>query len=157
MDLQTSQTLAAWAQVVLLASTAYLAWLIGKKQNEINERALRINDYIGVVLNPNINNTTQIQNGFNIQNVGVYPVYLESYTVADTETSWGETMLPPRQDVFYTIPLSASMGCQIGDFTITIKFNDGAGKRYQTINIIQKFNQFLAVKSSSKPQKIHLA
>jgi hypothetical protein len=69
---------------VLLATGVgiYLAYQIGLQQNEINARAVQLENYVELFVYPG-------QGNLNVVNVGTRPIYLKEYTLNGKTESMG--------------------------------------------------------------------
>lgn len=116
--------------------TALLAYDIGVKQNEINELALRMNNFVELYLQPqrydyrDANGQSAIAWNILIQNVSTYPVYLNAYTIDDQREAIGANALPNNSDAWFTIPLMKTLEAK-GTVPILIEFEDYLGMHYQ--------------------------
>ncbi len=132
---QTIFTGFSFAAVVV---AAYLAFRIGKKQNEINAQALAITNFVEIFLMPsqtivsNITNPDQrdIKWSILIKNVSSYPIYLNDFTLNGIKHDIGNSAIPNNSDSWYGVPLSDEV-LKRGEFSILVTFEDYLGKRYQ--------------------------
>lgn len=74
------QTIAIWLTFIIASITAYLAWRIGSRQNQINETLQKIEDQVEIYAYPR-----QVKGNDNwvllITNVGKLQLYLVTYAV----------------------------------------------------------------------------
>ena len=117
---------------------AYFAWRIGVRQNQINERALSISDFVEIFLMPQQvifreegdESKTVIKWNILIKNVSSYPIYLNSFTLNGIKHDVGSSAIPNNSDSWYAAPIPEDL--QKKGFSIEVFFEDYLGQKYQT-------------------------
>ncbi|MCC7357084.1 hypothetical protein IT408_01085 [Candidatus Uhrbacteria bacterium] len=111
---------------VLLASGVgiYLAYQIGLQQNDINARAVQLENYVEIFVYPN-------QGNVNVVNVGTRPIYLKEFTLNGKTESMGGGALPNAGEHWYAIPLS-SENISSGKIDLLITYEDYQGQLYES-------------------------
>lgn len=141
-ELFHNDKVSAWqlilAAIGVLAAlvTALLAYDIGVKQNDINERALKMNNFVELFIQPksyqytegNIPKTGWV---IAVQNISSFPVYLNGYTLNGERRQIGSNALPASGDGWYEIPIPKSAE-EKGSVSLEIEFEDYLGKRYRS-------------------------
>lgn len=122
---------------VTTALAAYFAWRIGVRQNEINEKALKISDFVEIFLMPQ-QVILQDQNGqlnkiikWNvlINNVSAYPIYLNDFTLNGIKQDIGSSAIPNNSDNWYAVPIPEEVQ-KLKNFSLVVTFEDYLGQRY---------------------------
>lgn len=111
-----------------------LAYSIGLKQNEINQRSLKLNDYADVFLMPQTlqdNNKNVVGWNILIKNASAYPVYLNKYIINGAVFNVGTSMIPANSGDWYQVPVTKDIQ-EKKYFSISIFFEDYSGRKYQT-------------------------
>ena len=149
------QTIFTAVGVVAAFIAAVLAYRIGKRQNEINELALKISDFSELFFMPQtllIRDEKGIEKigSYNIlvKNISSYPVYLNSYILNDEKTVVGVSPLPHDPDSWYTIPIPKNVQ-DTNKFSLEVEFETYLGEAYKT-NATGKFNGSWGVNSTKK-------
>ncbi|MHB0865480.1 MAG: hypothetical protein ACYC1Y_01065 [Minisyncoccota bacterium] len=119
--------------VALIATI--LAYRVGRKQNEINIRALGLQDFAEVFLMPQqvvwqVANSDEQKFAWNllIKNTSSYPIYIHKYIFNDKENEVGGSVVPNRSDDWYVVPIPE----ETKEFSISIEFEDHQGRKYMT-------------------------
>ncbi len=120
--------------VVASAIGIYLAYKIGVQQNEINRRAVQIQDFVEVFVYP-----AQLQSdakeaprfNLNVVNVSTRPVYLNSYVLNGQREQMGGGALPNVGDHWYAVPIP-SMVQASGTMDLKIEFEDYLGQHFSS-------------------------
>lgn len=110
--------------ILILLSTflgIYLAYRIGEQQNEINARAVQLENFVELFVYPS-------QGNLHVVNVGTRPVYLKDFTLNGKTESMGGGALPNLGDHWYAIPLSQASGT----LDLVIDFEDYQGQPYRS-------------------------
>jgi hypothetical protein len=118
---------------------AYLAFRIGKKQNEINAQALAITNFVEIFLMPMQTvvtdvvdaNKKEIKWNVLIKNVSSYPIYLNDFTLNGIKHDIGNSAIPNNSDSWYGIPLTEET-LKRTEFSLLVSFEDYLGRKYQT-------------------------
>lgn len=123
--------------VAVAGLAAWLAYSIGKRQNQINEMALNIAQFTEVFLMPQqvLARSGEayhelIRWNILIKNVSSHPIYLNSFTLNDTEQDIGMNAIPNNENSWYAIPIAEDIQRE-GRFAITVKFENYQGKKFK--------------------------
>lgn len=111
--------------ICILLSTflgIFLAYRIGEQQNEINARAVQLENFVELFVYPG-------QGNLNVVNVGTRPIYLKDFTLNGKKESMGGGALPNVGDHWYAIPLPAQASSTLD---LVIDFEDYQGQPYQS-------------------------
>jgi hypothetical protein len=100
----------------------YLAYQIGLQQNEINTRAIQLENYVELYVFPS-------QGNVNVVNVGTRPVYLKEFTLNGKTESMGGGALPNAGDHWYAIPVPPEV-ISSKKLDLHIRFEDYQGQLY---------------------------
>jgi len=127
--------------LTLLATVlaVYFAWRIGVRQNQINERALSISDFVEIFLMPqqvilqdqSNESKTFIKWNILIKNVSSYPIYLNNFTLNGIKQDIGSSAIPSNSDSWYAVPILEDVQKR-GNFSLVVSFEDYLGQKYQT-------------------------
>ena len=133
--METLQTIFTGFSVIISIATLFVAIGIGNRQNEINEQALKINDFAEIFLVPqNLTDATGkviIAHNLLIKNASAYPIYLNSYELSGySKVDIGGSSIPNNPDSWYIVPIPKNIEVN-GVFSIKILFEDYRGKKYQ--------------------------
>jgi hypothetical protein len=127
------QTYGIWAATVAAGIAAFLAYKIGNKQNIINERALKISDFVELFFMPQqvIDPKTNRVIGHNIlvKNASSYPVYINGFTLNDEVRSTGFTCIPSGENNWFMISINDEIKQQ-KHIKLTVEFEDYMGNKY---------------------------
>jgi len=131
-----AQTIFAGLALIVALVAVILAYKIGRKQNEINLEAVRLQDFAEVFLMPQQiiqkNEKTNKQKLLGwillVQNASSYPIYINKYTLNDTEKEVGGSAIPNNPNSWYKIPIPKN----ITEFSVSIEFEDHRERRYKT-------------------------
>lgn len=133
------QTAFAGCGVFFAALTAYLAFRIGKRQNQINEMALRIGDYAEIFLMPQHlfdsedKNKKPVGHNILIKNISSYPIYLISYKLNDKETIVGSCPIPPHgSDNWYAVRIPSEVNVD-KKLVFEVRFETYLGSKFMTL------------------------
>jgi hypothetical protein len=124
--------------LIVLIFGVYFAYIIGKRQNEINENLVKINDFVELFVIPNNSNKLVIIN------VGNYPVYLKKIIFNDTIKILDNAILPCNSNNCYSLSIPPYIK-EKKDFELSISYED-----YLNRNYISKAKGFLNEKSEWK-------
>ncbi len=135
-QIQFWQMVATWLAVVAAVIAAFLAWRIGKKQNEINQRSLDIQNFVETFVMPQ-QVVVQDENGNKkishwnllIKNASSYPIYLKSFTLNGIRQAIGSSVIPNSGDNWYAIPISKTVQ-DSGILSLEVEFEDYLSNRY---------------------------
>ena len=123
---------------LLVASmTAYFAYRIGKRQNEINATSLSITNFVEIFLMPQQvivqeqgDSTKQtITWKILIKNVSAYPIYLNGFILNGIKYDIGNSAIPNQPDSWYSVPITKDIQLR-EEFSLTVLFEDYLGRRY---------------------------
>ena len=127
--------------VIGIFLAAFLAFQIGITQNEINQKAIEIQDFVELFFMPQQQiNQIQDENGVNnisvswnilIKNASSMPIYLEEYSLGDKTTIVGKVALPNNTDSWYYVPIPLDVQ-QTGKFELLVKYEDYLGRKYSS-------------------------
>ena len=102
----------------------YLAYQIGLQQNEINTRAIQLENYVELYVFPN-------QGNVNVVNVGTRPVYLNEFTLNGKTESMGGGALPNAGDHWYALPVPPAV-ISSGTLDLIVRYEDYQGQPYES-------------------------
>lgn len=150
------QTIFTGAAIIAAAFATFLAYRIGKKQNEINEKALIISNFVEVFLMPqqvvlpdkDDQSRQIIKWQVIIKNVSSYPIYLNDFTLNGIKQDIGSSAIPNNSDNWYAVPILEDVQKR-GEFSLIISFEDYLGKKYQA----EGFGKFDGVSWQIKSKK----
>jgi hypothetical protein len=138
------QTLFAGLGLVVSFFVAYIAYGIGLRQNEINEIALRLQNYAEIFLMPQ---AILGKNGADVEvvgwlillkNISAYPIYLNKYEINSAIDEIGKSSIPNNPESWYGIPIKEDV-LKKKQFELIIFFEDYFGNKYKSIGT-GKFN-----------------
>ncbi|GEM_PF-4074542 len=137
--LNTTPNITDWITAIGALGTLIAAIFIGKKQNDINQKALNIQNFVEIFLMPqqvvlqSASDVNQKNISWNIlvKNVSSYPVYLNSYVLNGLKKDIGNTAIPNNSDSWYGIIISQDVQNK-GELSLTLYFEDYLGKKYQS-------------------------
>lgn len=102
-SIQLWQTVGAWFAVIVAGIAAFLAWKIGKKQNEINKRLLSLQDYVAISVVPDPGNGV-----IKLMNVGKANLYLWAFDMPENNQRLNKPRLisaGTNEAAYYWIPV----------------------------------------------------
>ncbi len=151
------QTFIGFVGVLISMITVFFVIAIGKKQNEINEHALRVSDFVELFCMPqtqlleNIEGTQKrIEFVLLIKNAGANPIYLTRYKLDDNEVSLDKVVVPDL-DNWFSIPLPPpSQGAKL---KLDVNFDDYLGRKYMS-RVRGEFRGIGWMISTSKAQRV---
>lgn len=139
-----SQKILIWQTVVMFLTffaaliTTYLAWRIGKRQNEINERSLSIQDFVETFVMPqqvlakdDKGNDYLAYYNLLVKNASSYPVYLNSFSLNGVFHSVGSSVLPTGTENWYAIPIPKNIQ-ENGELILELNYEDYLKRKYQS-------------------------
>jgi len=117
---------------------AFFAYLIGKKQNEINEKALSITNFVEIFLMPSYTEirdkegkVLEIKWSVLIKNASSYPIYLNSFSLNGIKHNIGSNAIPNNPDSWYGVPIPKDVQ-EKKELSLLVSFEDYLGKQYQS-------------------------
>lgn len=117
---------------------AILAWRIGRKQNEINQKALKIQDFTEVFIMPQQiigkdKDGKEKLLGWNliIKNSSAQPIYLNRYVLNGISTLVGSSAIHTGDNSWYKIQILDSP-CQENKLSLEVEFENYLGNKYLT-------------------------
>lgn len=162
MSMTTIEDINFWQMVftgltfVAAAIAAFLAYRIGSKQNEINEKSLNISNFVEIFLMPqqlilqdqDDQSKNVIKWNVLIKNVSSYPIYLNDFTLNGIKQDIGNSAIPNDSNSWYSLPITADVQSR-GEFSLSVSFEDYLGKKYQT----EGFGKFDGISWQIKSKK----
>lgn len=153
------QTVAAFLTFLAASTAAYLAWRIGKKQNEINKQALDIQNFVETFVMPQqvIGKDEQGNQKFLywsllIKNASSYPIYLKRFVLNGVAHLIGNSVIPTGGDNWYTIPVPKDVQ-EKGELSLDIEFEDYLGNRYLSRHYGKFENMSWQIRSEKRVKK----
>lgn len=117
---------------------AYQAKRIGDKQNEINQRALDIQNFVELFVMPQQvigqnedGKSALIRWNILIKNVSSYPVYLHAFSLSGLRHPIGSSAIPNNSENWYGVPIQEDIQKK-GEFSLEIEFEDYLGDKYSS-------------------------
>ncbi len=143
-EIDTWQRLFSVCSLLVSVLTLYFAYLIGKRQNEINSKALGLQDYAEIFFMPQAVVLKDSQGSENVhhwnilmKNASAYTIYISSYSLNNVTTQVGGSPIPTDSDNWYALPIPPN----IDTFTLEVRFQDHNGRNYLSV-AEGKFNVF---------------
>ena len=127
--MENLRTYFSGAGLVVSMVTIFFVYKIGRRQNEINQNSLQLNNFCEVFLMPTLGAAGWL---ILITNASAYPIYLNSYTLNGIETIVGSSCIPHNPNNWYAVPIPITVQAE-EQFLITVRFEDHLGKKYQTL------------------------
>lgn len=128
-NMEIIQTIFSGLGLLVSILTIYLLYRVGKRQNEINETALKLTDFAEVFLCPQ---SLGVNSNILIKNASAYPIYLNSYILNGEETEVKGSPIPTGQTNWYQVEIPVKIQVQ-REFSLIIKFEDYQGNKYQAL------------------------
>lgn len=133
------QTIFTGGAFIAAVFATILAYRIGRKQNDINEKVLNISNFVEVFLMPqqivlqdaNDQSKKTIKWNVLVKNVSSYPIYLNDFTLNGIKQDIGSSAIPNNSDSWYGVPILDDVQNR-GEFSLLVTFEDYLGKKYQT-------------------------
>ena len=126
------QTVGVFLTFLAATAAAYLAWRIGKRQNEINEQALDIQNFVETFVMPQQvlgkdeqGNQKLLYWNLLVKNASSYPIYLTRFVLNGVAHLIGSSVIPTGGDNWYAIPIP-----QEGELSLELEFEDYLGDKY---------------------------
>ncbi|OHA71279.1 MAG: hypothetical protein A3H01_00145 [Candidatus Wildermuthbacteria bacterium RIFCSPLOWO2_12_FULL_40_9] len=130
------QTIVVFLTFLTASAATYLAWMIGRRQNEINKQALDIQNFVETFVMPQrvIGQDEQGNQKFLywnllVKNASSYPIYLNRFVLNGVAHLIGNSVVPIGGDNWYAIPVSKDVQ-EKGELSLEIEFEDYLGTQY---------------------------
>lgn len=130
------QTVVTFLTFLAASTAAYLAWRIGKKQNEINKQALDIQNFVETFVMPQQvigqdeqGNQKILHWNLLIKNASSYPLYIKRFVLNGVAHLIGNSVIPTSGDNWYAIPIPKDIQ-EKGELSLEIEFEDYLGNQY---------------------------
>ena len=133
------QTIFIGFGLVISLVTLIIAYKIGLRQNEINEQALNISNFVEIFIMPQQvvvqdhqdPKNTVIKWNILIKNVSSYPIYLNNFSLNGVKRDVGNSAIPNNSDSWYAIPIPQDIQDK-KEFSMSVDFEDYLGANYES-------------------------
>lgn len=130
------QTIGIFLTFGAASIAAYLAWKIGKQQNEINKQALDIQNFVETFVMPQQVTSKDEQGNQKllywnllVKNASSYPIYLKRFVLNGVAYLIGNSVIPTGGDNWYAIPVPKDVQ-EKRELSLEIEFEDYLGNQY---------------------------
>lgn len=130
------QTIILGFNFLALLITGFLAWRIGKKQNEINKQSLDIQNFVETfvmpqqVLGQDENGNQKLLNwNLIVKNASSYPIYLNKFKLNGLSHNIGNSVIPVGDNNWYAIPIVKDVQ-EKGELSLKLEFEDYLGNEF---------------------------
>lgn len=154
------QTIATFLTFFAASVAAYLAWRIGKRQNEINKQALDIQNFIETFVMPlqvigkdEQGNQKLLYWNLLLKNASSYPIYLKRFVLNGVAYLIGNSVIPTGGDNWYAIPVPKDIQ-EKGELSLEIEFEDYLGNQYLSHHYGKFENMSWQIRSEKRMKKV---
>ncbi len=154
------QTVATFLTFGAAGIATYLAWRIGRRQNEINKQSLDIQNFVETFVMPQ-QVIGQDEHGIQkilywnllVKNASSYPIYLNRFVLSGVAHLINNSVIPTGGDNWYAIPVPQDAQ-QKGELSLELEFEDYLGNKYLSRHYGKFENLFWQIHSEKRIKKM---